>query len=55
NLSYDLVKEEGPEHDKTFTMEVRLGNRILAQGQGKNKKTAEQMAAKLACENIQND
>ena len=55
NLSYELIKEEGPEHDKTFTMEVRLGNRVLAQGSGKNKKTAEQMAAKAACELIQND
>lgn len=55
NLSYELIKEEGPEHDKTFTMEVRLGNRTLAQGSGKNKKTAEQMAAKAACELIQND
>ena len=55
NLSYELIKEEGPEHDKTFTMEVRLGNRALAQGSGKNKKTAEQMAAKAACELIDND
>lgn len=55
NLSYELIKEEGPEHDKTFTMEVRLGNRTLAQGSGKNKKTAEQMAAKAACELIKND
>ena len=55
NLSYELIKEEGPEHDKTFTMVVRLGNRELATGQGKNKKTAEQMAAKSAYEKIKND
>lgn len=55
NLSYDLIREEGPEHDKTFTMVVRLGNRELATGQGKNKKTAEQMAAKSAYEKIKND
>ena len=55
NLSYDLIKEEGPEHDKTFTMVVRLGNRELATGEGKNKKTAEQMAAKSAYEKIKND
>ena len=55
NLSYELIKEVGPEHDKTFTMEVRLGNRSLAQGEGKNKKTAEQMAAKAAYELIKND
>lgn len=50
NLNYELIKEEGPEHNKTFTMEVRLGKRGLATGQGKNKKTAEQMAAKAAWE-----
>ncbi len=55
NLSYELIKEEGPEHDKTFTMVVRLGNRELATGEGKNKKTAEQMAAKSAYEKIKND
>ena len=55
SLSYDLINEEGPEHDKTFTMEVRLGNKALAQGLGKNKKTAEQMAAKAAYELIKND
>lgn len=55
NLSYDLIREEGPEHDKTFTMVVRLGNRELATGEGKNKKTAEQMAAKSAYEKIKND
>lgn len=55
NLSYELIKEEGPEHDKTFTMAVRLGNRELATGEGKNKKTAEQMAAKSAYEKIKND
>lgn len=55
SLSYDLINEEGPEHDKTFTMEVRLGNKALAQGLGKNKKTAEQMAAKAAYEIIKND
>ena len=55
SLSYELIKEVGPEHDKTFTMEVRLGNRSLGQGEGKNKKTAEQMAAKAAYEKIKND
>ena len=55
NLSDDLIREEGPEHDKTFTMVVRLGNRELATGEGKNKKTAEQMAAKSAYEKIKND
>ena len=55
NLAYELIKEEGPEHDKTFTMQVVLGKKVLGQGIGKNKKTAEQMAAKAACEKINHD
>ncbi len=55
NLAYELIKEEGPEHDKTFTMQVVLGKNILGQGIGKNKKTAEQMAAKAACEQISHE
>ncbi|WP_276882232.1 ribonuclease III [Anaerococcus tetradius] len=51
-LKYELTKEEGPEHSKTFTMAVKLGNKILAYGVGKNKKQAEQMAAKAAFEKI---
>ena len=51
-LKYVLVKEEGPEHEKTFTMAVKIGNKVLATGVGKNKKQAEQDAAKAAYENI---
>lgn len=51
-LKYDLVKEEGPEHDKTFYMAVKAKNRVLAEGVGKNKKEAEQVAAKIAYENL---
>ena len=54
NLTYELIKEEGPEHDKTFTMVVKLNGKALAEGIGKNKKTAEQMAAKKAYERIKN-
>ena len=51
-LKYILINQEGPEHDKTFTMEVRAGNKLLATGKGKNKKKAEQDAAKNAYEKI---
>lgn len=54
-LKYVLVGEEGPEHDKTFHIQVVAKNRSLAQGVGKNKKEAEQMAAKIAYENIYHD
>ncbi len=51
-LKYELVEENGPEHNKTFTMAVKLGNRVLATGSGRNKKQAEQEAAKAAYEKI---
>lgn len=53
-LKYKLVKEEGPEHDKTFYMEVYAKNKKLSQGYGKNKKEAEQMAAKKAYKKLTN-
>lgn len=44
-VSYSLLDESGPEHNKSFTVEVRLGDEALAQGSGKTKKAAEQQAA----------
>jgi len=44
-LSYRLLKEEGPDHSKTFTAAVYLGNMELAQGSGRTKKASEQAAA----------
>lgn len=54
-LKYKLISEEGPEHDKTFYMGVFAKNRKLGQGYGKNKKDAEQMAAKEAYKKLIND
>lgn len=48
NSSYKLIKEEGPAHDKMFYMEVYQENKKIGSGMGKNKKEAEQMAAKDA-------
>jgi ribonuclease-3 len=42
---YVIVAEEGPEHSKTFTVEVRLGKEWVSQAQGLSKKTAGQRAA----------
>ena len=53
-LKYILIDEKGPEHDKIFTMAVKEGGKILATGMGKNKKKAEQDAAKNAYEMIIN-
>lgn len=44
-LEYVLVAENGPEHDKTFMVEARLGEKVLASGEGKTKKAAQQQAA----------
>ena len=44
-ISYQLVGEEGPDHEKVFTAQVKLGNRVLGSGRGKTKKGAEQEAA----------
>ncbi len=47
-LTYEVVKESGPAHDKTFTVEVKIDDMIYGTGTGKSKKEAEQMAAKDA-------
>ena len=44
-ILYQLIKEEGPDHEKVFTVEVKMGNKILGRGIGKTKKSAEQEAA----------
>ena len=44
-LSYHLIKEDGPDHCKEFTVETWIGNQPIAVGVGKTKKAAEQMAA----------
>ena len=45
---YRLVKKSGPDHDRTFWIEVDLNNRSFGPGKGKNKKEAEQVAASIA-------
>lgn len=46
--TYDLVKEEGPDHNKLFIVEVRFENNVLGKGSGGTKKEAEQEAARQA-------
>ena len=48
SVTYILIDESGPDHDKSFTVEVRLNSNVIGKGTGKNKKRAEQMAAKEA-------
>jgi ribonuclease III len=51
---YTLVKEEGPEHRKTFTVEVRLPSprQFVGRAEGATKKRAEQEAARQALEHL---
>ena len=51
-LSYALVGESGPDHDKHFDVEVSLNGRVIGTGSGSSKKRAEQMAAKAAMETL---
>lgn len=50
SVSYYLTGESGPDHAKNFDVEVRLNSNVIGKGSGKNKKQAEQMAAKQALE-----
>ena len=45
SLSYELIEEKGPSHDKDYTVKAILGEDITALGTAKNKKSAEQHAA----------
>ena len=47
-LEYRLVGESGPDHNKTFTVDLYLGANCIGSGKGHSKKAAEQAAAKAA-------
>jgi ribonuclease-3 len=49
---YSVIKEEGPEHNKLFTVEVYIAGNCLGIGKGKSKKKAEQESAKNALQNL---
>lgn len=49
---YSLMDEFGPDHDKTFVVQLGIANRILTSGMGKSKKEAEQEAARRALEEL---
>ncbi len=44
-ISYAVIGESGPDHDKKFTVEVRLNSNVIGKGEGHSKKAAEQKAA----------
>lgn len=49
---YVLVDAEGPDHDRTYTVEVRSGGETMGQGRGRTKKGAEQEAAREALDRL---
>ncbi|MBQ8639505.1 MAG: ribonuclease III [Lachnospiraceae bacterium] len=44
-LSYELVSEEGPDHDKKFKVRAKIGTKVYGEGVGHTKKSAQQIAA----------
>ena len=49
---YTVIGESGPDHHKTFRVEVRVNGQALADASGRSKKEAEQEAARLALEKL---
>ena len=47
-IEYVIVGEKGPDHNKTFTVEVHLNSNVIGVGEGRSKKQAEQVAAQQA-------
>jgi ribonuclease-3 len=51
-VEYRIVSEEGPPHDRTFTAEVLVGDRVMGIGTGATKKEAEMCAAREALSRV---
>lgn len=52
--TYELIAEEGPAHDRRFTVSVNLNGERIAVGEGRSKKAAQQAAAKTALQQLHN-
>ena len=55
DVRYVLLKEEGPDHNKSFYVEAILGEKVLGQGCGHTKKAAEQQAAYCAIKKLKRE
>jgi ribonuclease-3 len=53
--TYRVIEASGPDHDRSFTVEVRLGDTVLGTGSGRSKKAAEEDAARSALEQLPAD
>jgi ribonuclease-3 len=51
-VHYDVVEQDGPPHNRRFTVAARRGELAIAQGTGRSKKHAEQEAARIALEQL---
>lgn len=52
HIQYQIIKEDGPPHDKVFVATVSLNDKLMGTGSGKSKKEAHQQAAKVAYEQL---
>ncbi|MCI8760571.1 MAG: ribonuclease III [Clostridia bacterium] len=52
SIQYKILKEEGPDHNKSFEAQVSCNGKVLAKGKGKSKKEAHMNAAKKALEKL---
>ena len=51
-LTYHMVSQSGPDHNKIFVVEVRLNDKPAGRGEGRSKKEAEQAAARAALDHM---
>ena len=52
NVSYELIDEQGPDHNKSFRSGSKIGGKAWGRGKGSSKKSAEQQAAYEAILNL---
>lgn len=53
--NFELIRTDGPEHDKLFTVAAFIGDKIIAEGTARNKRLAAQEAARIALEKVMTD
>jgi ribonuclease III len=51
-ISYEVIEEKGPDHNKIFVSQVKIKEVVVGVGEGRSKKEAEQSAAKKALEKL---
>lgn len=54
-VTYEIIEEKGPDHNKTFVIRVLINERVAGTGEGRSKKEAEQSAAQQALESISHE